>query len=910
MKKFLVVLFAGLGLMVGCGGGTTAAIVVSASSSASSLQAGGSATITATLTNDSTNQGVKWAVSCGGASCGSVSPTSSTTSPFTTTYTAPATPPSSNLTVTITATSVKDPTKSATVTITVLAITVSVNPATPQTVNAGSSAQFTATVSNDPASGGVNWTLTQGATPCSPTCGSVSPAATASGAATTYTAPTTPPASTLTITLTATSATDNTKSASVTITVPAISVSVSPTTEQVEAKGTAQFTATVGGTSNTAVAWTLTEGVTPCSPTCGTLSSPTSNPTTYTAPATPPLSDLTVTLTAVSNADATKSGSATITVPAITVSVSPTSATVVISTTQNFTATASNDPANAGVTWALSQGGGVCTPTCGTLTSVTTTSVTYNAPASVPTSPTVTLTATSVTDGTKTASATITLATSIAATCGSGSESLLNGQYAFLLKGFDSSGNPALVGGVITVDGSGDVTAGTMDMNLNTGVQAGLAVTSSSSSYTIGSDHRGCMTLTTSAGTQDYRFSLGGITSGVASTGHMIDFDTTGPFTTGVLLQQTKSAFLTTAVTGNFAFGLSSIQNTGETNDNGVPGGKFAAVGVFNLNAGVVSGGEVDYNQNGELDGNTSNTAWPSSPGTISAGGTYTIDLTSGRGTLSFTPGGAGGAVPNVIYVISSNEFLVLSSAAQASNVIYTGTALKQASGSFSSSWLSGTGVYYESALGSGGAGTTGAQVGLISGSGNSGTSGNFTITSYQNFSGSFAFQSNVAGTFTIDSSTGRALTAGTGAGNHPPVLYAVGTNEAFILDNGGSVNSGFMQPQSGTISASSVKGTFAFGSINPEDPSVSDSVGVATFDGTSVITGTSDDNSAGTLDAGSSISQTYSVDSNGLGHSPSGCTVSATSTTCNNIFLFISPTKTLELDLGSTHPSPNSAEQ
>ena len=72
-----------------------------------------------------------------------------------------------------------------------------------------------------------------------------------------------------------------------------------------------------------------------------------------------------------------------------------------------FTATLQNDTQNQGVTWALS-GSGCSGATCGTLTNVTTTSVTYNAPATAPSS-TVTLRATSVANASKSASATITV---------------------------------------------------------------------------------------------------------------------------------------------------------------------------------------------------------------------------------------------------------------------------------------------------------------------------------------------------------------------------------------------------------------------------------------------------------------------------------------------------------------------
>src|SRR5712692_6462273 len=97
------------------------------------------------------------------------------------------------------------------------------------------------------------------------------------------------------------------------------------------------------------------------------------------------------------------------------VTISPTSASVPAGTgTQNFTATVMNDYLNRGVTWTLS-GAGCSMTTCGSLTSMTTSSVTYNAPAAVPNPATVTLTATSVNNTMKSSTATITVTSGAAA---------------------------------------------------------------------------------------------------------------------------------------------------------------------------------------------------------------------------------------------------------------------------------------------------------------------------------------------------------------------------------------------------------------------------------------------------------------------------------------------------------------
>lgn len=204
--------------LAACGGGNggsttvTPAISVALSNPPTSVAAGGTAQLTATVTNDSKNAGVNWSCAPAG-SCGSFNP-ATTASGAPTTYTAPATAPSAG-SIMITATSVTDSTKTATMLLTIAAATaISVALTSPPTsVAAGATAPLTATVTNDSANAGVNWS-------CTPanSCGSFNPATTASGAATTYTAPTTAPTGG-TVTVTATSVTDKTKSANATITI-------------------------------------------------------------------------------------------------------------------------------------------------------------------------------------------------------------------------------------------------------------------------------------------------------------------------------------------------------------------------------------------------------------------------------------------------------------------------------------------------------------------------------------------------------------------------------------------------------------------------------------------------------------------------------------------------------------------
>jgi hypothetical protein len=93
----------------------------------------------------------------------------------------------------------------------------------------------------------------------------------------------------------------------------------------------------------------------------------------------------------------------------ITVSVAPPTASVTSGGAgQGFVATLQNDVQSKGVTWSLS-GAGCAGNTCGTLSAISATTVTYSAPPVLPSPPTVTLKATSAADNTKTATATITV---------------------------------------------------------------------------------------------------------------------------------------------------------------------------------------------------------------------------------------------------------------------------------------------------------------------------------------------------------------------------------------------------------------------------------------------------------------------------------------------------------------------
>ena len=180
----------------------------------------------------------------------------------------------------------------------------------------------------------------------------------------------------------------------------AVSVAVTPVSVSVQTGLTQQFTATVTNASSTGVDWQV-NGVSGGDATNGTISAS----GMYTAPANVP-NPAAVTVTAVSVADSTKSGSATVTVtgpPPVSVTVSPATASVVVSATQQFTATVSN-ASNTAVTWQVNgvAGGDAAHGT------ISATGL-YTAPVAVPNPADVTVTAVSVEDTSKSDSATVTI---------------------------------------------------------------------------------------------------------------------------------------------------------------------------------------------------------------------------------------------------------------------------------------------------------------------------------------------------------------------------------------------------------------------------------------------------------------------------------------------------------------------
>ena len=402
-------------------------LVVTVSPSTVNISTGAAQVFTATVSGTgSPPAGVTWSVNgiAGGNSTVGTIVTSGTSGNATTAvYTAPAAPPSP-ATVTITATSTADSTKSggATATVTCSAS----NSIAPSSASAplGQTQTFTASFCL-PAGSSIVWDV-NGVAGGNTTLGTITSSG-SSGA--TYAAPTDMP-STNPVTIHATvspqpSGGAETAAATVTLT-SNISVTVSPFSATVPLGQGASFTASVANSADITVTWSVNgipngdssvgqvcqAGTTPCTAPAG----PSSAGIDYLAPAAVPATNP-VTLTATSNADPSRSGSASILIAGpsgggpVGVTVSPPYAFLPVSgatpSTLQFYAAVTNATTN-GVTWSVASAvasQGCAGAACGSMSA---TGV-YTAPSAAPSPNAIAVTATSIADSTKSASAIVAL---------------------------------------------------------------------------------------------------------------------------------------------------------------------------------------------------------------------------------------------------------------------------------------------------------------------------------------------------------------------------------------------------------------------------------------------------------------------------------------------------------------------
>ena len=722
-------------------------------------------------------------------------------------------------------------------------ITITLSPTTAPTINQGQTTVITAQVANDPTNSGVTWSL--GAS-------NVGTLTKTTATSVTYQAPPTLTVNT-TVTVTATSVANTSITASETITVDAL-LAIATSSLPFATKGVAYFGVVSATGSAGPFTWALTAGNLPAG--LSMSSSTTDSVTISGTPTTVGTSRFTIEVTAGGSSVSQSLSLAVNPTPPLSVATSSlVTGTVGLAYSQTLQANSGTPP----YTWSVTTGGlpaGLSLSPRGTISGTPTTAGTSSFTVRV------------VDSSTPVAqSATASLGMTINPS--STNNSLLNGNYAFLVSGFEAQA-PFVAAGSFLADGKGNIADGVIDINTPANLQTSLGF---SGKYLIGPTNLGTMTFNIASGGAGTRsFALALMANGNAKLIEFDDVTGTGTRSSGVLLKQDTTAFSEAAITGDFAFGFIGSD---------AQGSRFGLAGQFQAD------GDGHFN-NGVLDSDDG-VSGPVSD--VSFTGSYSIPavtapaIPSGRGTASITIAGQG-TTNYSFYVLSATELLVMEIDQGAGQAIVSGSILKQqGAGSFGASSLNGTSVFEATALEtSGGSNTAVSQVGLLITDG----SANLSITSDLNTGGALTQPVGVGGTYAV-ATNGRVTLTDSGIGSSQPVLYLVSQNTGFMIGTDVSVAFGFMEsqstPQSGMFTAASVSGTYSGGTVAAVESSASHEVDMAAADGTGNLSISSDISSSSGLIQNQSSSNTYSLVTNGRGVVPA-------SGSPTEIFYMVSPSE------------------
>jgi hypothetical protein len=396
---------------------------------------------------------------------------------------------------------------------------------------------------------------------------------------------------------------------------------------------------------------------------------------------------------------------------------------------QQFTATVSNT-SDTNVTWQVNSitGGNAAV---GTISS----SGLYTAPDVIPNPASVTITAfiTDTPSISGNAIATITAVTF--------NNSSLKGNYVFSFSGVDTSGNAFYAIGAITADGNGNITGGEEDLN---DVTSGyFTATSTTGTYSIGSDGRGTLSINNSIGSFQFAIAMKALNNAVLN-----EVDNNVVAATGNLEAQSAGI---PAPSGNYAFGF---------NGSGLGCGSFASAGIFALNGGTL-GGVQDLNCGGSIIQSQTLT------------GSYNTSIDGlGRGTGSFT-GSSSGSSDMIYYVISGNRFRFL---CPDTATFFLGSADLQTQSSFTGSNFSGQYVINTSANTSG-AGVSYTLISINANGGNVSTGyydvNNTGTVGQASLTGSYSVASNgyVNGTWNVNNA------------GLPFAMYLISPTQGYYVD-------------------------------------------------------------------------------------------------------------------------------
>jgi hypothetical protein len=456
--------------------------------------------------------------------------------------------------------------------------------------------------------------------------------------------------------------------------------------------------------------------------------------------------------------------------------------------------------------------------------------------------------------------------------------SKLEGQYAFFFTGFDSNGVYQAAGS-FTANGNGKLT-GKEDVNNVAAPSTDMSITGT---YTVNSDNRGTMTISSPLGAFTYRFAL----NVTGKKGRFVSFDQSGVRGSGVIELQDPTAFNPGALVNGYVMGLSGADSSGA---------RVGALGlIFPDGVGFLAGSTMDVNDGGSV-----------SPTFASFFGEYSVDST-GRGTATLSiPGFALGTFDFVFYVVSANELLMVSVDPMLQNgLIFGGPAVMQNGTFFTPSSFNGGSIFSLS-------GTNGSapddMVGRLQFDGST----NVGVTFDENNGGKITVAGTMTGAYDMELNGRGTLNLNTTNGSLIWYIYATGPNQAFVMDaSTAAARVGQADPVQiiPPFSNSDALGAYLLGSGEPIVQTAPLNSGESSFDGSSSVQGQGNVNGAEdisrspTLSPNLTLTGTYSVSgvsNNGRGN------ILLTSPGAATLALWVaSPTEMVGLDIDATATQP-----
>jgi Putative Ig domain len=425
---------------------------------------------------------------------------------------------------------------------------------------------------------------------------------------------------------------------------------------------------------------------------------------------------------------------------------------------------------------------------------------------------------------------------------------LLSGQYSFLFTGFDSDG-PVTLAGTLTANGSGDITAGTIDSNRVSGVALGASVaapstTTTGSFYSMGTDGRGTMEL---------NFTFGQNAAIVADYDLVMDSNGNVKFfenyttATSVDPKHTHGEGVMKLVVGPASFGAANFSgNYAFVLPGYDPTGKPAGL------AGVVHSNGTETLSPGTGDLNDAGTYSPQ----LALSGSYTFSSgVEGTAMLTFAPNAPQVTLNFDYFFVTPSDIYFIETDSNTKTLLPAGflrlsgeMILQQTGAAFNTTTLQGVSVASGTGIGSGG--NASVFAGLLT-STLCNDSAAVSLTYDENNGGAIngggASPISFAGGTCAITATGRVGFTGLGASaaqTRVAAAYLTGPGQGFLIGSDAAVTTGHLEQQTSgpAFALTSFLDGYTLTAPFVAEAGVKNVIGQTTADGAGDLAGTVDE--------------------------------------------------------------------